>query len=136
MFNFSFYTALVLNELINECPLNQVAMKYKMSRGTLQSLQQTTSTFAGIVKSFCKALNWDMLALIVSQFQDRIFFGVHQDLIELMKISVLNGQRARALFDAGYQTLVDISKANVLDIEKVNNTLKYKRITLEILNPC
>lgn len=95
-----------------------MAVKYKLSRGTLQSLQQTTSTFAGIVKSFCKALNWDMLALIVSQFQDRIFFGVHQDLIELMKISVLNGQRARALFDAGYQTLVDISKANVLNIEK------------------
>lgn len=35
-----------------------------------------------------------------------------------MKISVLNGQRARALFDAGYQTMADISKANVLSIEK------------------
>lgn len=93
-------------------------MKYKLNRGTLQSLQQTTSTFAGIVKSFCKALNWDLLGLIVSQFQDRIFFGVHQDLVELMKISVLNGKRARALFNAGYQTLVDISKANVLLIEK------------------
>lgn len=84
----------------------------------MQALQQTTSTFAGIVKSFCKALNWDLLAMIVSQFQDRIFFGVHQDLVELMKISVLNGKRARALFNAGYQTLVDISKANVLSIEK------------------
>lgn len=57
--------------------------------------------------------------MIVSQFQDRIFFGVHQDLVELMKISVLNGKRARALFDAGYQTLVDISKANALSIEKL-----------------
>lgn len=108
----------MLHELINESPLNTVASKYELTRGTLQSLQQTTSTFAGIVKSFCKALNWDLLALIVSQFQDRIFFGVHQDLVELMKISALNGQRARALFDAGYQNLVDISKANVLAIEK------------------
>lgn len=117
-FDCSFYTALVLHELINECPLNKAAVKYKLSRGTLQSLQQTTSTFAGIVKSFCKALNWDLLALIVSQFQDRIFFGVHQDLVELMKISVLNGQRARALFNAGYQTLIDISKADIFAIEK------------------
>lgn len=99
--------------------MSDAAAKYNLTKGTLQSLQQTASTFAGIVKSFCKALNWDLLALIVSQFQDRIFFGVHQDLIELMKISVLNGQRARALFDAGYQTLVDISKANVLSIEKI-----------------
>ncbi|XP_031620779.1 DNA polymerase theta isoform X2 [Contarinia nasturtii] len=113
-----FYTAVVLHDLINECPLNEVAVKYKLNRGTLQSLQQTTSTFAGIVKSFCKALNWDMLALIIAQFQDRIFFGVHQDLIELMKISVLNGQRARTLYKAGYETLVGISQANVLDIEK------------------
>lgn len=98
--------------------LSDAAIKYKLNRGTLQSLQQTASTFAGIVKSFCKALNWSLLALIISQFQDRIFFGVHQDLVDLMKISVLNGKRARALFDAGYQTLVDISKANVLSIEK------------------
>lgn len=115
----SFYTALVLHELINECPLSDAAAKYNLTKGTVQSLQQTASTFAGIVKSFCKALNWDLLALIVSQFQDRIFFGVHQDLIELMKISVLNGQRARALFHAGFRTLVDISKANVLSIEKI-----------------
>lgn len=107
-----------MHDLINETPLNKVTAMYKLNRGTLQSLQQTTSTFAGIVKSFCRALNWDMLALIVSQFQDRIFFGVHQDLVEIMKISILNGQRARALFDSGYKTLVDISKANVLAIEK------------------
>lgn len=95
-----------------------MAVKYKLNRGTLQSLQQTTSTFAGLVKSFCKALNWDMLALIIGQFQDRIFFGVNQDLIELMKISILNGQRARILHKAGYETLMGISRANVLDIEK------------------
>lgn len=108
----------MLYDLINECSLHDAANKYKLNRGTLQSLQQTTSTFAGIVKSFCKALNWDLLGMIVSQFQDRIFFGVHHDLVELMKISVLNGKRARALFNAGYQTMVDISKANVLSIEK------------------
>lgn len=125
-FIFSFYTALALHELINESPLNKVASKYKLSRGTLQTLQQTTSTFAGIVKSFCKSLNWNMLALIVSQFQDRIFFGVHQDLVDLMKISILNGQRARALFTAGYQTLVDISKADVLIIEKcLNDSISF-----------
>lgn len=108
----------MLHDLINECSLTTAATKYKLNRGILQSLQQTTSSFAGIVKSFCKALHWDLMTLIVSQFQDRIFFGVHQDLVELLKISVLNGKRARALFNAGYQTLIDISKASVLSIEK------------------
>lgn len=105
--------------MINECPINDVAAKFKFTRGTLQSLQQTASTFAGIVKSFCHALNWDLLALIISQLQDRIFFGVHQELIEIMKIPMLSVQsRARALFKSGYQNLVAISTANSVDIEK------------------
>lgn len=107
-----------MNELINECSLNDVAAKFKLTRGTLQSLQQSASAFAGIVKSFCNALNWELLGLIISQLQDRIFFGVHQDLIELMKIPILNAQRARALFDSGYHSLIDLSTANLVAIEK------------------
>lgn len=100
--------------------MNEVANKYKFNRGTLQCLQQTSSTFAGIVKSFCNALNWNMLALIVAQFKDRIFFGVHQDLIEIMKIPILNGKQriARILFNSGFQTLADISTASLFSIEK------------------
>lgn len=42
-----FYTALALNELMNEVRLANVAQTYKMNKGTLQSLQQQTATFAG-----------------------------------------------------------------------------------------
>lgn len=113
-----FYTALALQELVNEKPMNEVAAKYKFNRGTLQSLQQTSSTFAGIVNSFCHALNWEMLALIVNQMKDRLFFGIRQNLIDLMKIPLLNSQRARALYDAGFQTLIDISRASLVSVEK------------------
>lgn len=105
-------------ELVNETPINDVAVKYKFSRGVLQSLQQMTSTFAGIVTAFCRALNWEMLALIISQFQERLYFGVHQDLIDLMKVPILNSQRARALHTAGYTTLIDIANADLFAIEK------------------
>lgn len=77
------------------------------------------STFAGVVTSFCNALQWNMLALIISQFKERLFFGVHYTLIDLMKISNLNGQRARAFFDAGYQSLADLANADVFSIEKI-----------------
>lgn len=113
-----FYTALALQELVNEKPMNEVAAKFKFNRGTLQNLQQTSSTFAGIVNSFCRALNWEMLALIVNQMKDRLFFGIRQNLIDLMKIPLLNSQRARALYDAGFQTLIDISRASLVSIEK------------------
>lgn len=77
------------------------------------------STFAGIVTAFCKALNWSMLALIIDQFKERLFFGVHRDLIELMRLSNLNSQRARILFDAGIQSVTDVARADVSTVEQL-----------------
>lgn len=110
---------MALQELVNETPINAVAAKYKCARGMLQSLQQMASTFAGIVTSFCNSLQWDTLSLIVSQFKERLYFGVHRDLIDLMRIPDLNHKRARALFDAGITSLVDLANADILSIEKI-----------------
>ncbi|XP_055853276.1 DNA polymerase theta [Episyrphus balteatus] len=121
-----FYTALALQELVNETPVNTVAVKYKCNRGMLQSLQQMASTFAGIVTAFCNSLNWTMLALIVGQFKERLFFGVHRDLIDLMRLPDLNYKRARVLFDSGIQSLIDLANADVFTVEKVlHNSLSF-----------
>ncbi|KAI8130699.1 DNA polymerase theta [Lucilia cuprina] len=114
-----FYTALALQELVNETPINVVAIKYKCTRGMLQSLQQMSSTFAGIVTSFCNSLQWDTLSLIVSQFKERLYFGIHRDLIDLMRLPDLSHKRARALFDAGVTSLIELASADVLSIEKI-----------------
>ncbi|KAH8258272.1 hypothetical protein KR038_009069 [Drosophila bunnanda] len=114
-----FYTALALQELVNETPINVVVHKFKCHRGMLQSLQQMSSTFAGIVTAFCHSLQWSTLALIVSQFKDRLFFGIHRDLIDLMRLPDLSQKRARALFDAGFTSLVEVAGADALELEKV-----------------
>ncbi|KAH8232595.1 hypothetical protein KR032_010136 [Drosophila birchii] len=114
-----FYTALALQELVNETPINVVVHKFKCHRGMLQSLQQMSSTFAGIVTAFCHSLQWSTLALIVSQFKDRLFFGIHRDLIDLMRLPDLSQKRARALFDGGFTSLVEVAGADPLELEKV-----------------
>ncbi|XP_017968668.1 DNA polymerase theta isoform X1 [Drosophila navojoa] len=114
-----FYTALALQELVNETPINVVAHKFKCQRGMLQSLQQMASTFAGIVSAFCNSLQWSTLALVVSQFKDRLYFGIHRDLIDLMRLPDLSHKRARALHDAGITSLVELASANVLALEQV-----------------
>lgn len=43
-----FYTALVLHDLVQETPVNEVARKYNCNKGQLQSLQQSAATFAGL----------------------------------------------------------------------------------------
>lgn len=113
-----FYASLALQELINEVPIHEVASKFKVNRGILQCLQQNASLFAGIVTAFCNALNWDLLGLLVSQFKERLFFGVHRDILDIMKIPIINSQRARALFKAGFHTLADLSNSDLLSVEK------------------
>ena len=95
-----FYTALALNDLVNEVPLPSVSAKYGATKGMLQSLQQTAATFAGMVTKFCAKLGWRSLELLLGQFQDRLQFGIHRELIDLCRLTCLNGQRARVLFDA------------------------------------
>ncbi|VVC97697.1 unnamed protein product [Leptidea sinapis] len=114
-----FYTALALQDLVNEIPLSEVSTKFQCARGFLQGLQQAAATFAGMVTAFCRQLGWKNMELLVSQFQDRLHFGVHCELLELMKLSTLNGVRARTLFDAGYETISSIASADVNEIENV-----------------
>ncbi|XP_061711410.1 DNA polymerase theta [Cydia pomonella] len=112
-----FYTALALQDLVNEVPLSEVASKFQCARGFLQSLQQSAATFAGMVTAFCHQLGWKNMEMLISQFQDRLHFGIHSELLELMKLPSLNGMRARSLFDVGFETISSIATAEPNVIE-------------------
>lgn len=114
-----FYTALALQDLVNEVPLNEVATKFNCNRGMLQSLQQSASSFAGMVTSFSKQLGWSSVEILISQFQDRLQFGISRDLLDLMRLPLLTGHKARALFNAGIETLVDLASTDVCSLENV-----------------
>ncbi|XP_072939443.1 DNA polymerase theta isoform X2 [Epargyreus clarus] len=114
-----FYTALALQDLVNEVPLSQVATKFQCARGFLQGLQQAAATFAGMVTAFCRQLGWKNMETLISQFQDRLHFGIHSELIELIKLPSLNSTRARALFDAGFENISKIASADINVIENI-----------------
>lgn len=70
-----------------------------------------------MVTAFCHQLGWKNMETLISQFQDRLHFGIHSELLELMKLPSLNGMRARSLFDAGFETIssIALAEANVLE---------------------
>ncbi|XP_015280018.1 PREDICTED: DNA polymerase theta [Gekko japonicus] len=112
-----FFTSLALLDLINEVPLKDVAKKYSCSRGQLQSLQQSAATYAGMITVFCNRLGWHNMEQLLSQFQSRLTFGVQRELCDLVRISLLNAQCARALYQAGFITVADLAKGNIADVE-------------------
>lgn len=109
---------MALQELVNEKSISEVSSKYKIHRGLLQNLQQMASTFAGTVTTFCKSLQWNLLALILGQFRERLFFGIHPDLIDLMRLPSMSSTRiARSLFKNGIAKLSDLANSKALTVE-------------------
>lgn len=126
-----FFTALALHDLVHEVPIRQVARQYNATKGLLQTLQSAAGTFAGMVTVFCNRLGWTNLELLVSQFQSRLMFGVERELCELVRISLLNGFRARVLYNTGYHTLAALATANPNLIETcLRNAIPFKSYKL------
>ncbi|XP_069722926.1 DNA polymerase theta isoform X2 [Phaenicophaeus curvirostris] len=124
-----FFTSLALLDLISEVPLKDMTEKYGCSRGQLQSLQQSAATYAGMVTVFCNRLGWHNMELLLSQFQSRLTFGVHRELCDLVRVSLLNAQRARALYSAGFVTVADLAKANPDDVATaLKNSVPFKSV--------
>jgi len=72
-----------------------------------------------MVTVFCSRLGWNNLELILAQFQSRLSFGVQRELIDLVRISVLNAQRARAFFSAGYESVASLANAEPVFLEQI-----------------
>ena len=122
-----FFTALALHDLVHEVPIVYVARRYGASKGLLQTLQSAAGTFAGMVTVFCNRLGWKNLELLLSQFQSRLMFGVERELCELVQISLLNGFRARVLYNTGFHTLASLATANPIAIETcLRNAIPFK----------
>ncbi|XP_063812911.1 DNA polymerase theta isoform X2 [Pseudophryne corroboree] len=124
-----FYTSLVLLDLISEVPLSELTKKYGCSRGQLQSLQQSAATYAGMVTVFSNRLGWHNMELLLSQFQSRLTFGVQRELCDLVRLDLLNAQRARALYNAGFITVSELARGNVTDVEAaLKNAVPFKSV--------
>ncbi|KAM9278037.1 DNA polymerase theta [Cariama cristata] len=124
-----FFTSLALLDLISEVPLKDMTKKYGCSRGQLQSLQQSAATYAGMVTIFCNRLGWHNMELLLSQFQSRLTFGVHRELCDLVRVSLLNAQRARTLYNAGFVTVADLARASPDDVTTaLKNSVPFKSV--------
>lgn len=82
----------------------------------------------GMVTVFSNRLGWHNMEQLLSQFQSRLTFGVHRELCDLVRVSLLNAQRARALYNTGFITVADLAKANPADVETaLKTTVPFKR---------
>ncbi|CAO2631996.1 DNA polymerase theta [Lemmus lemmus] len=122
-----FFTSLVLLDLISEIPLKEINQKYGCNRGQIQSLQQSAAVYAGMITVFSSRLGWHNMEVLLSQFQKRLTFGIQRELCDLIRVSLLNAQRARFLYASGFLTVADLARADVAEVEvALKNALPFK----------
>ena len=114
-----FYTSLILNDLVNEKPFSKLIDEYKCQKGFLQQLQQSAATYSGMITIFCNRLGWFNLEILITQFQSRLTFGIQRELIDLIRISLLNSYRARLLYNSGFTNIKLLATAEAHQIEKI-----------------
>lgn len=115
-----FYAALLLYQLVQEKPMKELTGSVSISRGQLQAFQKSAGSFCAQVRKFCEHLNWTLLEAVLAPFEQRLGFGVQEELLPLVRIGPeVPAFRARALYVAGYQTPAAIVAANQQAIHQV-----------------
>eukprot|EP01135_Chromosphaera_perkinsii_P001991 Nk52_evm38s215 gene=Nk52_evmTU38s215 len=127
-----FYSALILYDLIREVPVAEVASKFELPRGHIQSHQASSSAFCGMVEVFCEKLGWHSLQVLFQQFKDRLHFGVEYELCELMKIEDMSAKCARVCFNEGLKTVSSVAVCSSQKIcALVEKSLPFKSERLQ-----
>ncbi|KOS41551.1 hypothetical protein ACN38_g7581 [Penicillium nordicum] len=113
------YTAFQLRDLSNEIPLSTIAQRYKIPRGTVQTLAQQCHGFAAGIVKFCQRMNWGMMAAVLDHMRDRLEAGARADLLEMAQVTFVKSWTARLLRDNGFRNLRALAEAEPKDLVPV-----------------
>ncbi|KAJ5636801.1 Helicase C-terminal [Penicillium longicatenatum] len=113
------YTAFQLRDLSNEVPLATIAQRYRIPRGTVQTLAQQCHGFAAGIVKFCQRMNWGMLAAVLDHMRDRLEAGARADLLEMTQVTFVQSWTARLLRENGFRNLRALAEADPKDLVPV-----------------
>lgn len=106
------YTAFQLRDLSNEVPLSTISHRYRIPRGTIQTLAQQCHGFAAGIVKFCTRMNWGMFAAALDHMRDRLEAGARADLLDLARVAYVKGWTARLLRENGFRNLRALAEAD------------------------
>ncbi|KAM6441043.1 helicase POLQ-like isoform 2-T3 [Liasis olivaceus] len=107
------YLSFILHFLLKETNIWNVAEKFNISRGFVQTLLNSAASFSTSVLHFCEELDefWVYKALL-PELSKRLTYCVKAELIPLMEVAGVLEARARQLYNLGYKTLAHLANAD------------------------
>lgn len=102
-----------------------ISSRYKIPRGTIQTLAQQCHGFAAGIIKFCQRMGWGMLAAVLDHMRDRLEAGARADLLEMAQVTYVKGWTARLLRDNGFRNLRALAEADPKDIVPVLKMVRH-----------
>ncbi|XP_031559584.1 helicase POLQ-like isoform X2 [Actinia tenebrosa] len=129
-----FYMTLMLYHLVQGASIWNVADLFKVSRGFVQNLLTSATSFVICLIHFTKELSefW-AINILLENIMKRLSCTVNLELAPLMEIPGVKQARARQLFKAGYRSMGDIARSNPDKLVKEIEHL-YKKQAREIVS--
>ncbi|XP_055594514.1 helicase POLQ-like isoform X2 [Uranotaenia lowii] len=130
-----FYRVLMVYDLWNLRAPQQVALKYKVDAGSIQTLMSNTASTAACLHRMCEELPelWafrQLFAILVP----RLAHCCTAELVPLMELPAVKIGRARQLFRAGFTSITSIAKAKSRDLVESVEHMNYRTANQLILS--
>lgn len=90
-------------------------MQFNCKRGDVQTLQALAVNYSGMISAFCERLYWTDYSSLFLRVNEKISWCVKEELLDLMQLTSLRPERARALYNAGLQSVESIAKESTIE---------------------
>lgn len=112
-------TASLLMQWIEETPEDKVVGHFGVGPGDLRTLVELSDWLLYSAGEIGKVFGLKEVEKPLSFLRVRVFYGIKEELLQLVSLRGIGRVRARNLYNAGYKTLKDIKGAAVEDLVKI-----------------
>ncbi len=113
-------TALLLEDWINEVAMDEIESKYNVGPGDVSSIVETSVWLVYSVSRISKLFpETQELSSYTRTLEERLKYGVKEEVLELTRIKGVGRVRARLLYQHGYKSVAELRKASIEDLVRI-----------------
>ena len=103
---------LILREWVSETTEDKILSDYDVSPGILRAYVSNAEWLFYALEEIAKLLDAKRVAKFARIFQERVHYGVKEELLPLVRLRGIGRVRARKLYNAGFHSVHDIATAD------------------------
>jgi helicase len=110
-------TASLLTMWVDEVDEKEICTHFSVGPGDVYRMRETANWLLYSFGEIARLFSYPQGS--IRKLRVRLKYGIKEELLPLVRIKNIGRVRARSLFDHGFETLQDVKKASLSDLEKI-----------------